>query len=1742
MDANINISPSRPRRERRPSSALGEARPFRLLLSLLLPLLAWGLAANAAEVPVHVVNGVAYQLGQDDSGANIAAVCKQPEGKPAYAGAVSVPARVAIEGVSYRVMSVAPYAFKDCATVSSVSLPSGLAAIAPGAFCGCAALTAFQVPASATSVDVSAFIGCDKLTTITVAGGNATYQAQNGMLLSRDGRRLLRCPTGMRGTARIPATVTDIASQAFSGCAQLTGISFPDGLLTIGSDAFAGCVNLANIKVPDSVVSAGASAFADCGSVSSQPILSSGGKVLLFCPRTLTGVYDVPKSVERINEHAFEGCTQLVSVTLPDGLKVLGEAAFCHCTSLKSLNVTTSVESVGANAFAHCASLKAVNIGCSDHGEGHRLCANLADQLTNTLPDKEQAVVTTHHELFIDWNPDLEVLGGQEVPRTAVVWDGTANVTEEKAEYYLGGDRSTTKLANPYIFKAGSRPATVSVTVKAKGAESVTKDFVVAKLEGVTIDWTPAATTVEGNTKPDFSAAATPDVPVVYSINGRDIDPETYLFPPATAQPQKIKIKARTDASPTHTAATPVEPTFTIPALVQVKITWRPTQTTEQTVIEGDRPGLDGTATDDMPITYTLADGTVIDDKWAFPPATNADQHFVITAATEATNTHAAATEVRKFVVKKLIVPVITWNVASPLTVIGGTEAPLTATVEPQRELFYTIEDYPVEPGWHFEKAKNVNLEVTVVCSTKPDKTHAAAVAVTKVFEITSLIKVQIHWMEREMGLNIVTGTYNPDKFGYFRPHLDGTTTSTCNNKPVNEQRAITYTLSDDQGERVIDDSYYFPPATHSDYEFTITATTDADPTHEAAKPTVTRNFKIAKLLQPIITWTPAQTQVPQVVTAGDKVALNGKDNVCQQPVIYDCANCGTGFPANGGTYVIPPADEEDHLLVINANTEHTPLHEVAPTVTKQYLLKKLIHPDIRWYVTQGDDVAIVEAGDEISFDGTVTDNLKITYTRTSPTSGEELQGTKFVVPAADEEDHLYTYVATTEADKTHAAAVPQTRYFKLLKLRHPVISWRDTQTGTDTYIDGDEIALDGVETLDGLPITYTLTDARGTREISGSFVFPAATDDEQLFTIVATTEADKTHAAAAPVTRRFRVAPLIHPAIQWPDLFAGSDIRCKGDKIGFNATVDDVNIKYTLNGAVKTPGSTFTFPPADNTNDLTYEFVASTEADETHAAATLSRTITVRALIHPVIKWNPTLSVKGGQSPQLTATASMPITYALADGTPVTASYKFVAGDADKQIDIIATTESDKTHASESATRTFTVAALIKPSFAWKNATTIDGGTSFNGAAVTPSDLSVRYTFDAAGSNAVPAGYKFTAGQTVTIYAFTDKDDTRAAGKSDCKFTVRPLIARTVTWTKQSTGVVDGGTLKFGATVTPAAGPEIKYYVNGKEISGHTFVGGETLTVYARVAADDTHAAAETWLKFTVPLVKPTITWNQQSNVADNVPVVFNATVSPDGAPAVQYYLSGSTTPITSYTLTGGQRVTIIAKTAKHGKYDAAEKSLVFDVPLVQPTITWNKQSNVKGGVPVSLDADVDPSSLSLKYYVGSTQITSRTFVAGETVTITAKTAASGKYAAAEKSLTYTVPAKTTPVISWNPSTQVSGGELISTYLTATATDDVPVSYYYDNGTEVRTNDRFAAATTAQQTKRITAKFGGDGAHNKATDVSVSFTIPAKITQQQSRLKSLEASDEYYDINGNRLTEPQKGISIVGGKLVLIK
>ena len=195
------------------------------------------------------------------------------------------------------ITSIGAWAFCDCSSLASITIPDSVTSIGGSAFSGCSSLANITIPDSVTSIGVAAFFDCSSLASVTIPNG-----------------------------------VTSIGYRAFYNCSSLTNVTIGNGVISIGEDAFYYCSSLASITIPDSVTEIGYQAFYDCSSLTSITI---------------------PDGVTSIGYLAFGGCSSLAEVYCKPTIPPTG-SSYMFISNASGRKIYVPTESVEAYKEAFC--------------------------------------------------------------------------------------------------------------------------------------------------------------------------------------------------------------------------------------------------------------------------------------------------------------------------------------------------------------------------------------------------------------------------------------------------------------------------------------------------------------------------------------------------------------------------------------------------------------------------------------------------------------------------------------------------------------------------------------------------------------------------------------------------------------------------------------------------------------------------------------------------------------------------------------------------------------------------------------------------------------------------------------------------------------------------------------------------------------------------------------------------------------------------------------------------------------------------------------------------------------------------------------------------------------------------------------------------------------------------------------------------------------------------------------------
>lgn len=180
-----------------------------------------------------------------------------------------------------------------------------------------------------------------------------------------------------------------IGDGAFQGCTRIKAINIPanddanKNRYNFGKNAFKGCASLEKIEIPTSnSLTLGDSAFADCGNVYLSIDATTLGELeatINQCPFSGCSGYAFINSNKYLSK-ILEG-TAFNDIQFGDSVKSLPTKLFKDYISLYSIGFTESLETIGANAFNGCTELRQIflpeNVTIDDHAFAN--CTNLEE-------------------------------------------------------------------------------------------------------------------------------------------------------------------------------------------------------------------------------------------------------------------------------------------------------------------------------------------------------------------------------------------------------------------------------------------------------------------------------------------------------------------------------------------------------------------------------------------------------------------------------------------------------------------------------------------------------------------------------------------------------------------------------------------------------------------------------------------------------------------------------------------------------------------------------------------------------------------------------------------------------------------------------------------------------------------------------------------------------------------------------------------------------------------------------------------------------------------------------------------------------------------------------------------------------------------------------------------------------------------------------------------------------------------
>lgn len=296
------------------------------------------------------------------------------------------------------------WAFQDCRSLKSITIPASVETIAYGAFMNYGdnnKINTGDHPALAEKYGntILDFNDVYSLTTVNFAEGSRLKTMGAYAFQSQKALEHIAFPEGVTTLERgifclcdslksftIPASVETIearidestVSPLFMGCTSLESITFAENskLKTLNDNLFGDILALKSITIPASVETIGQSVFAlgrtvqgdeyfrmtsSLTEINVSPdnknyksidgiLYTIDGKTLVACPPGKSEV-KFADGVTEMQDDAFVGCNQITTVTIPDSVTKLPDNVFALCIKLKEITLPDTLTEIGDGAF-----------------------------------------------------------------------------------------------------------------------------------------------------------------------------------------------------------------------------------------------------------------------------------------------------------------------------------------------------------------------------------------------------------------------------------------------------------------------------------------------------------------------------------------------------------------------------------------------------------------------------------------------------------------------------------------------------------------------------------------------------------------------------------------------------------------------------------------------------------------------------------------------------------------------------------------------------------------------------------------------------------------------------------------------------------------------------------------------------------------------------------------------------------------------------------------------------------------------------------------------------------------------------------------------------------------------------------------------------------------------------------------------------------------------------------------------
>lgn len=240
--------------------------------------------------------------------------------------------------LSKKIQTINQRLLQGCSSLTEIEIPEGVKSIGFQAFCNCNKLTTITLPASLTSFNGTAIAGLSRLTEVKVADGNNSFKFENGILLSKDGKKMYMALLTLT-EINVPNGVVSINTGTLSG-SSATKIILPDTVSSnLSGSVFYGMNKLTTIEL--------SSTSKNLKLVDGNLYSYDGKRFIKYMGSSKN--FTVPEGVETLDSRCIT--KSMTTLNLPSTLKVIEGWSLESMSGVNLLNIPASVTTMYTYSF-----------------------------------------------------------------------------------------------------------------------------------------------------------------------------------------------------------------------------------------------------------------------------------------------------------------------------------------------------------------------------------------------------------------------------------------------------------------------------------------------------------------------------------------------------------------------------------------------------------------------------------------------------------------------------------------------------------------------------------------------------------------------------------------------------------------------------------------------------------------------------------------------------------------------------------------------------------------------------------------------------------------------------------------------------------------------------------------------------------------------------------------------------------------------------------------------------------------------------------------------------------------------------------------------------------------------------------------------------------------------------------------------------------------------------------------------